>query len=275
VLVGITAAAVTATALAASGPAWAGGHQGPQHPSFDTCPPVVAHRGTGAGASGGTVDGFVDSLKDGAQILEMDVRFTANGTPVVYHDPTIDADTNGHGAVASFKTWGALSKFHIDGSTDPIPTLYQVLKATHSKTKQFVIEFKTQPTPTELATYLNRIDDFHLRAHLIVEAISAETLAVVAAADPELRTALISSVKLPAATVRESGTAYLPNQRIVDAQYVDELHAAGVTTIYPWTVNTVKGWTAMDTAGVDGMLTDKTGTYLSDCQSVSPVRLRP
>jgi glycerophosphoryl diester phosphodiesterase len=211
--------------------------------TFYNCPPVVAHRGTGAGASGGTVAGFVDSLKDGAQILEMDVRFTANGTPVVYHDATIAADTNGHGAVASFKTWRALSKFHIDGSKEPIPTLSQVLKATHSKTKHFVIEFKTQ-------------------------------LEVVAAAHPDLRTALISSVKLSAATVRESGTAYLPNQGIVDVQYVDELHAAGVTSIYPWTVNTLMGWTAMDRAGVDGMLTDKTGTYLSDYQNVSPVRLR-
>jgi glycerophosphoryl diester phosphodiesterase len=273
VMVGVTAAAMTAVSAVAIGPAWAGTPLGPQRPSFLRCPPVVAHRGTGAGigVSGGTVAGFAGSLKDGGQILEMDVRFTANGTPVVYHDATIDADTNGRGAVAGFTSWAALSKYRIDGSRQPIPTLYQVLQATHAQAKQFVIEFKTDPTPSQLATYMTRIDAFGLRSELIVESTSAQTLREVSAAHPDLRTALISSVRLPADEVRQSGTAYLPNQKIVDPTYVAELHAAGVTTVYPWTVNTVQGWTAMNEAGVDGILTDLTKSYLDDCDSTSPV----
>ena len=61
---------------------------------------VFAHRGGAALAPENTVVAFNQGLSLGADGLELDVRLSRDGTPVVLHDPTVDRTTNGTGAVA-------------------------------------------------------------------------------------------------------------------------------------------------------------------------------
>ena len=64
-------------------------------------PPPVAHRGDSARAPENTLPAFRKALSLGVKRLELDVRFTVDGTPVLLHDPTVDRTTNGTGEVSA------------------------------------------------------------------------------------------------------------------------------------------------------------------------------
>ena len=51
--------------------------------------PVIGHRGASGLAPENTLQSFALALEQGADALEFDVRLTADGVPVVLHDPTL------------------------------------------------------------------------------------------------------------------------------------------------------------------------------------------
>jgi glycerophosphoryl diester phosphodiesterase len=55
---------------------------------------VFAHRGGGGNAPENTLEAFRNSIANGADILEIDVRATADGELVVFHDSTTNRTTN-------------------------------------------------------------------------------------------------------------------------------------------------------------------------------------
>lgn len=62
-------------------------------------PMVIAHRGGGALRPGNTLLAFEHALDLGVDVLEMDVRMSRDGVPVIIHDATVDRTTDGQGAV--------------------------------------------------------------------------------------------------------------------------------------------------------------------------------
>lgn len=76
----------------------------PGHPYLAGAPIFAAHRGGAALAPENTLEAFrlaVDRF--GVDMLEMDVRLTADGEVVVLHDATVDRTTDGAGAVSSMR----------------------------------------------------------------------------------------------------------------------------------------------------------------------------
>lgn len=102
--------------------------------------PVIGHRGASAFAPENTLVGFERAAAFGAEAFELDVHLTADGQPVVIHDPTLDRTTDLRGAVASM-TYDAIreadagARFTTDrGATFPfqgrgvrVPLLAEVL----------------------------------------------------------------------------------------------------------------------------------------------------
>lgn len=73
----------------------------PGHPYLAGAPLLVAHRGGAKLAPENTLAAFRSAVEDwGADVLELDVRLTADGHVVVIHDATVDRTTDGAGAVA-------------------------------------------------------------------------------------------------------------------------------------------------------------------------------
>jgi glycerophosphoryl diester phosphodiesterase len=62
---------------------------------------VIGHRGSPAEAPENTLPAFEAALRRGADAIELDVRLTADGAPVVIHDATLDRTTNRTGPVAA------------------------------------------------------------------------------------------------------------------------------------------------------------------------------
>jgi glycerophosphoryl diester phosphodiesterase len=89
--------------------------------------PVIAHRGASGEYPENTLLAFRRALEQGADGLELDVRVTADGVPVVIHDPTLERTTNRRGQV------GQLSLSQVReaaaGEGERVPTLAEVLDA--------------------------------------------------------------------------------------------------------------------------------------------------
>ena len=103
---------------------------------------VIAHRGSSSEAPENTLPAFEAAVRQGADAIELDVRLTADGAPVVIHDATLDRTTDRTGVVAALtladlRTVDAGWQFTPDhGRTHPcrggetrIPTLGEVLWA--------------------------------------------------------------------------------------------------------------------------------------------------
>jgi glycerophosphoryl diester phosphodiesterase len=63
---------------------------------------TAAHRGQWRDAPENSLPAITAAFDDGAEIVELDVRLTSDGVPVLMHDETVDRTTNGTGTVSSF-----------------------------------------------------------------------------------------------------------------------------------------------------------------------------
>lgn len=55
----------------------------------NSCIPVFAHRGASAYALENTLQAFEKAMELGADGIELDIQFSKEGLPVVYHDPQL------------------------------------------------------------------------------------------------------------------------------------------------------------------------------------------
>ena len=62
---------------------------------------VIAHRGSSSEAPENTLPAFEAAVRRGADAIELDVRLTADGAPVVLHDATLDRTTDRTGPLAA------------------------------------------------------------------------------------------------------------------------------------------------------------------------------
>jgi glycerophosphoryl diester phosphodiesterase len=65
--------------------------------------PVIAHRGASGAAPENTLAAFELAVRQGADAFELDVRLTADGVPVVLHDPTLERTTDRAGPLAALR----------------------------------------------------------------------------------------------------------------------------------------------------------------------------
>ena len=95
-------------------------------------PPVIGHRGAAARAPENTLAGLHRAKELGCTWVEFDVRLTADGIPVLCHDPRLDRTTDGTGRIARL-TFAAVRQCDAGARFDPafagelIPTLEEAL----------------------------------------------------------------------------------------------------------------------------------------------------
>lgn len=95
---------------------------------------IIGHRGYPARFPENTIPSLLGALDAGADALEWDVHVAACGTPVVFHDATLDRTTNGSGPLARHDA-AALARLDAGGwfgaefAGTPVPTLREALLA--------------------------------------------------------------------------------------------------------------------------------------------------
>jgi glycerophosphoryl diester phosphodiesterase len=127
---------------------------------------TVAHRGaTTSQLAEGTLPAYQYAVKNHADMLDADVRWTKDGsdpdnlgTMVVLHDATLDRTTNCTGAVSSW-LWSAIrDRCRTDIGDQKLMRLVDLLKYGNSVGKSVALEIKTSPiTDAQAKQFWNAI----------------------------------------------------------------------------------------------------------------------
>lgn len=240
-------------------------------------PALIAHRGGAGLAPENTMTAFRSAVDDwAADMVELDVRATADGRCVVIHDPTVDRTTDGTGAVASM-TLAELRRLDAgyrftrdDGRSFPfrgrgvhVPTIEEVLAELPAI--PLILEVKVPEAQAPLFEAI-RDADAEDRVVLASEAGSDWTIsksyqgAVCASADALRRFYTLHRLRLgwvwaPAATL-VSVPEHWSGRRIVSPRFVRDMHRHDLP-VHVWTVNEVDDMHRLLDWGVDGLITDR------------------
>ncbi len=97
-------------------------------------PRLIGHRGAARHAPENTLAGMRTAALQGARWVELDVKITRDGVPIILHDDDVDRTTNGHGLVADMdfadiRRLDAGSWFGPEFRGEKVPTLAEVIQA--------------------------------------------------------------------------------------------------------------------------------------------------
>jgi glycerophosphoryl diester phosphodiesterase len=257
---------------------------------FDGPLSVIAHRGGVLETAEHTLLGFDYAASlDPDVILEMDVRLTSDGVPVLMHDITVDRTTNGTGPVAdlTFAEIRSLSAgwdTTFDGGvTFPfrddnllVPTLEEVVQAHPDR--RMLIEIKVEAGVEAVQPVVDLLRANNMQDRVALASFDEAQIAVVRDIAPEFATlytvdsafdvvnALAAGTFTPdllvddLLNVSQSFIGTGPNQ--VPLPLFDVLDDLGV----PITIDTINDESTMrfylDNPAVDGLITDRPALLL-------------
>ncbi len=212
----------------------------------------IAHRGASAYEPENTLRSFRRAIEMGAEMMELDVRFSSDGHLVIIHDKKLDRTTNGHGLVSEM-TLSELKKLDA-GKGEKIPTFEEVIDLSKGKIK-LVVELKDKGTEEKVIKLVKEnglIDDVFLvsfHCDLIKRAKSLE---------PRIRTGLIMLFSFNTAAKGKEclADAVAPSQYFITRSMVKEVHKNGMY-LFTWTVDDPKKAKKLKEMGVDGIVTNK------------------
>lgn len=235
----------------------------------------LAHRGSKELWPENTMVAFAGAVEMGYRYLETDVRMTADGVVVAFHDSTLDRTTNATGSLAEWR-WEELR--HLDagwhfgeesgyprrGSGVTIPRLDELFATWPDAC--FNIDLKAPGIEWAVAEVVMRagrqdsvcIGSFHDRRINRFRRITQGEVATSAGPVEASRAFLASRRGRPMRTRAAAlQLPYAVSSRVrVDTTLVDAAHAAGVQ-VHAWTVNEAPDMEQLLDAGVDGIITDR------------------
>jgi len=226
-------------------------------------PLVFAHRGGAALARENTIEAFDNGMALGADGIELDVRLSRDGVPVVHHDRTLDRTTALRGPLAA-RDADELGRAGV-------PTLASVLE--RYRDARIIIELKGTDASLGRASVdairQARAEErvclggFGLRMMRAVRML-APSIAT-SAARAEVRWALYRSwCRWPVSAVRYQGyqiPEWAGTTRVVSRRFVADAHAAGLG-VQVWTIDTEEDARRLLELGVDALITDRPDTIV-------------
>jgi glycerophosphoryl diester phosphodiesterase len=231
---------------------------------LDRPPPIAfAHRGFAPDGAENSMAAFERAVALGFRYLETDVRVTADGVALAFHDAALDRVTDRRGRIADLP-WSAVREARIRGR-EPIPRLVDLLAAWPDTYVNLDVKADKSIGPT-----VDAIRHTGTLARVCVGAFSTRRVgAVRRALGPQLCTALgpraAMRLKLTRPPLRSGDAsagrcaqvpARIGRRVFVDDRYLSAAHAAGVP-VHAWTVNDRTEMTRLLDLGVDGIMTDR------------------
>jgi glycerophosphoryl diester phosphodiesterase len=234
-----------------------------RYPFLDApLPLAIAHRGADTAAEN-SMAAFESVVALGYRYLETDVRATADGVLLAFHDATLDRVTDRAGRIAELP-YEQVARARI-GGTEPIPLLADVLDAWPDV--RLNVDVKAAPAVGPLIEVLRRTKAVD---RVCVGSFSDVRLgAVRKALGPDLCTALgpREAIRLRLSSYRAgngihpqvAGCAQVPARigrlRVTDRRLVEAAHRRGLQ-VHVWTVNEEIEMNRLLDLGVDGIMTD-------------------
>ena len=234
---------------------------------------IIAHRGANLFAPQNTLPAFKKAIELGADGLETDVHLTKDGKPVICHNYSIDATSNGFGKITDrtlrdlkSHDFGRYFSKHFKGTT--LPSLDEFLELVkQSDISVMNIELKgPRDKKTEfIPEIITAVKAHNLTDRLLISGFDTYILKAVKDCDKKIRTGYLygmphcdnyANMMFPIAHAKKIGAYALhPMSCFVNKAYVKAAHREGLK-VNVWTVNSEDRIRFMINCGVDGIITD-------------------
>jgi glycerophosphoryl diester phosphodiesterase len=236
------------------------------HPFLDApLPLAIAHRGGSVDGIENTITSFARAVELGYRYLETDVRVTADGELVAFHDPGLERVAGTDRRLRDL-TWAQLSRLRV-GGREPVPRFAEVLKAFPDT--RLLVDPKCDAAVDPLISALRDHDavdrvcvgsfsDDRLRR---VRAAFGDAVCTSMGPGEALRLRLAAWRLLPwSAVPSEPACAQVPPRYgpivFAEPRCIAFAHARGLQ-VHVWTVNDRASMARLLDLGVDGIITDE------------------
>ena len=260
----------------------------------DNSPLIIGHRGASAVAPENTLAAFARAVRDGADGIELDVRLSHDGVPVVIHDATLPRTRLrkrlvGRLPLAQIKQIDVGSWFNqrhpslasSEYTSQIIPTLDEVFGLLADQVSQrflIYVELKCGPSSKrneELAkAAIAAVRRFDLMNQAIVISFNLRTVATVKRLDSSIRTGALfgprTAVRSPSsivkAAVASGADEILLNHRIATQKLVSAATASDLPTVV-WTVDDPRWLARARTLGICALMTNHPAKMIRDSKA--------
>jgi glycerophosphoryl diester phosphodiesterase len=249
---------------------------------------VHGHRGARAVLPENTLPAFEYAIRQGVDVLELDMSVTKDNVLVVSHDPLLSSPVcigpRDHVPIHSL-TLAEVREYDCGAKQNPnfpkqktvpgtkMPTLDEVFDLANRGGFEFNIETKISrehpeyaPTPEEFARLvLDAIRRHKLEKRVMVQSFDFRTLHAMKKLAPEIRLSALygGEAKDFVEIAHEAGaTIVSPVYNLVTAKQVSAAHKAGLQVV-PWTPNDPESWKKLVDMGVDAIITDDPAALIS------------
>ena len=237
-------------------------------------PFVLGHRGASHAAPQNTLAAFRKAADAGADGIELDVHLSRDGVPVVIHDNSVDATTDGAGLVreltlSQLKALDAGVRFdapHADASFagERIPTLEEVLVEVGSRLLVNV-ELKAGQTAALVAAVVDLVRRMEMADRVWFSSFKPYALYRARALAPEIPCGLLyGPLNLGTFLLRPftPHEALHPYKGLLTARSVRRAHRRGLR-VFTWTLDDPAVARKFATWGVDGIITNEPAEILA------------
>ncbi|WP_369214527.1 glycerophosphodiester phosphodiesterase [Streptomyces flavofungini] len=211
---------------------------------------AVAHRGDPYRVRENTIPSLRSALRRGADVVEIDVRLSGDGVPVLLHDPTLKR------LWGCERPLGVLSAAEVDGLTEGgVPTLAAALAATEGH--RLMIDLPGA-TAEAVRTVVGVVAECGASGRVSYCA-GGETMLAVRDADPAAEIALTwTTLAPPRRVLLDAVKPRWLNYRfpLVDRELAFEVHRQGYL-VSAWTPDTRRSMRRLIDAGVDAITTNR------------------
>lgn len=234
---------------------------------LDGWPLAFAHRGFSPSGAENTMAAFAAAVELGYCYLETDVRTSADGVLMVFHDETVDRVTDGSGRVEDL-TLEQLRTLRVAGR-EPIPTFDELLSAWPDI--RLNVDVKDERSAALLAQAIQR-HGAHDRV-LVASFDEARSRGVLAATGNQVAwssgsaTAALAVVlgalglnRLIRSRLSRTTALQVPVRqgpvRVITPGFIRRAHAAGVQ-VHVWVIDDPVQMRELLEMGVDGLMSDR------------------
>ncbi len=245
-------------------------------------PHVVAHRGDSAHFPENTLAAFESAYKMKVDVIETDVHLSKDGVLVIWHDPTLDRNTNGSGRIEDhtleeLKALDAGYTFTTDeGLTFPfrgrgvvLCTLEEALKACPAQ--RFNVDLKSKE-PEIVDAFIEVITKEHATRRVVGASFHLSNLKALRKKAPQIITSLTTWEVVPLLFLQklhllprrisklDPVVFQIPPKQgpitVVTPSFIKMMHKRGAI-IQVWTINEAEEMKRLFNMGIDSIMTDK------------------
>ena len=237
-------------------------------PGSGTRPLVIAHRGYSGAVPENSLAAVDAARAMGVDFIEVDTSTSADGVPVILHDPDLDRTTNRKGPVVNL-TAEELSFVDAGSWMGPgfhgvrIQTLSAVMRDIQHRGGELLLELKGEWSAGAVARISELVVETGIADRMTIQSFNIETLETCRDMLPMVARFLLRMVPKPedielarelgAAAINPSYKGFSMRKSVVTEIMDNDLG------VFVWTVDEMNEWRELLGAEVDGIITNHPG----------------